>query len=62
MARRDPPPPEAEPEEDRGPFEIALVGDLTDNAAELTDRILSIEPGGSATKDKTSAKKLNVGG
>ena len=49
MARRDTPPPQPEPEEDRGPIEIALVGDLTDNAAELTDRILSIEPGGECT-------------
>ncbi len=29
-----------------GPVEIALVGDLTDNESELTDRLLSIEPGG----------------
>ncbi|MFM9010780.1 MAG: ATP-dependent Clp protease proteolytic subunit [Planctomycetota bacterium] len=33
-------------EEDRGPIEIALVGDLTDNEGELTDRLLGIEPGG----------------
>jgi len=47
MARREAPP--AEQEEDRGPLEIALVGDLTDNAAELTDRILSLEPGSECT-------------
>jgi ATP-dependent Clp protease, protease subunit len=29
--------------------EIAIVGDLTDSEAELTDRLLSIEPGGECT-------------
>jgi ATP-dependent Clp protease protease subunit len=29
--------------------EIALVGDLTDSEAELTDRLLSVEPGGECT-------------
>jgi len=29
--------------------EIALVGDLTDSEAELTDRLLSVEPGGDCT-------------
>lgn len=29
-----------------GPVEIALVGDLTDNESELTERLLSVEPGG----------------
>lgn len=28
------------------PVEIALVGDLTDNEADLTDRLLSVPPGG----------------
>jgi ATP-dependent protease ClpP protease subunit len=32
-----------------GPIEIALVGDLTDNEGEITDKLLSIEPGGEAT-------------
>lgn len=32
-----------------GPHEIALVGDLTDNENEITDKLLSIEPGGEAT-------------
>jgi ATP-dependent protease ClpP protease subunit len=32
-----------------GPNEIALVGDLTDNENEITDKILNIEPGGEAT-------------
>ena len=32
-----------------GPIEIAFVGDLTDHEGELTDKLLSIEPGGSCT-------------
>ncbi len=32
-----------------GPIEIALVGDLTDNEAELTDRLLSVPPNGECT-------------
>lgn len=36
-------------EDDRGPVEIAIVGDLTDNEGELTDRLLSVEPGGECT-------------
>jgi ATP-dependent Clp protease, protease subunit len=35
--------------EDDGPVEIAIVGDLTDSEAELTDRLLGIEPGGECT-------------
>ncbi len=31
------------------PSEIALVGDLTDSEAELTDKLLSVEPGGACT-------------
>lgn len=34
---------------DEGPLEIAIVGDLTDNESELTDKLLGIEPGGSCT-------------
>jgi ATP-dependent protease ClpP protease subunit len=34
-----------EPERE-GPVEIPLVGDLTDNAADLCDKLLSVEPGG----------------
>lgn len=34
---------------DDGPLEIALVGDLTDNEVELTDKLLSVEPGGQVT-------------
>jgi len=36
-------------ENEEGPVEIAIVGDLTDSEAELTDRLLSIEPGGECT-------------
>ncbi|HVT26868.1 MAG TPA: hypothetical protein VHE81_02510 [Lacipirellulaceae bacterium] len=32
-----------------GPVEIAIVGDLTDSEAELTDRLLGVEPGGECT-------------
>ncbi len=32
-----------------GPLEISLVGDLTDNEVELTDKLLSVEPGGECT-------------
>lgn len=32
-----------------GPHEIAMVGDLTDNEAEITEKLLGIEPGGEAT-------------
>ncbi|HEX3600727.1 MAG TPA: hypothetical protein VHU84_11330, partial [Lacipirellulaceae bacterium] len=35
--------------DDDGPVEIAIVGDLTDSEAELTDRLLGIEPGGECT-------------
>jgi ATP-dependent protease ClpP protease subunit len=35
--------------EDDGPVEIAIVGDLTDSEADLTDRLLGIEPGGECT-------------
>jgi ATP-dependent protease ClpP protease subunit len=36
-------------QEHEGPAEIAIVGDLTDSEAELTDRLLAIEPGGECT-------------
>jgi ATP-dependent protease ClpP protease subunit len=32
-----------------GPLEIALVGDLTESEAELTDKLLAVEPGGQCT-------------
>ncbi|MDZ4821187.1 MAG: ATP-dependent Clp protease proteolytic subunit [Planctomycetota bacterium] len=34
---------------DAGPIEIALVGDLTDNESDLTEKILSVPPGGECT-------------
>jgi ATP-dependent protease ClpP protease subunit len=39
----------SERHDDDGPIEIAIVGDLTDSEAELTDRLLGIEPGGECT-------------
>jgi ATP-dependent Clp protease protease subunit len=39
----------SERNDDDGPIEIAIVGDLTDSEADLTDRLLSIEPGGECT-------------
>jgi ATP-dependent protease ClpP protease subunit len=36
-------------DEDEGPLELALIGDLTDNEADLTDKLLSVEPGGECT-------------
>ena len=36
-------------EESEGPIEIAVTGDLTDNESELTDRLLSVPPGGECT-------------
>jgi len=35
--------------EERGPCEIAFVGDLTDNEADLTDKLLGVPPGGECT-------------
>ena len=37
-----------EQHEHDGPIEIAIVGDLTDNETELTDKLLGVAPGGSA--------------
>lgn len=42
-------PAEHSGEEETGPVEIALVGDLTDNESELTDRLLSVPAGGECT-------------
>ena len=36
-------------EDRKGPPEIALVGDLTENEPELCDRLLDVEPGGECT-------------
>ncbi|MEX0669671.1 MAG: ATP-dependent Clp protease proteolytic subunit [Pirellulales bacterium] len=52
MARRETPESarqQPEEEQDRGPVEIAIVGDLTDNESDLTDRLLGVEPGGVCT-------------
>ena len=49
MARQGKRQPEPEQDERRGPVEIPLVGDLTDNEADMTDRLLAIEPGGECT-------------
>jgi len=44
-----PGPEEAADAEPSGPAEIAIVGDLTDNAADLIDKLLGIEPGADCT-------------
>ena len=36
-------------EESQGPLEIALVGDLTEHAADLAEKLLGVPPGGSCT-------------
>jgi len=36
-------------QERQAPFEIAIVGDLTESEAELTDKLLGVEPGGECT-------------
>ena len=49
-SKRQPPEDDQEQEQERtGPLEVAIVGDLTDNESELTDRLLSVEPGGECT-------------
>jgi ATP-dependent protease ClpP protease subunit len=41
---------EQEPEETpEGPLELAIVGDLTDQETDLTDRLLGVAPGGECT-------------
>jgi ATP-dependent Clp protease, protease subunit len=41
---------EQEPEEaPEGPLELAIVGDLTDQETDLTDRLLGVAPGGECT-------------
>ncbi|MCE9630343.1 MAG: ATP-dependent Clp protease proteolytic subunit [Planctomycetia bacterium] len=52
MARREAPESarqQPEEEQERGPVEFAIVGDLTDNESDLTDRLLGVEPGGECT-------------
>lgn len=36
-------------DDSEGPYEFAIVGDLTDNEGDLTDKLLGIEPGGECT-------------
>lgn len=43
-------PQHQQPEEEaEGPWEIAIIGDLTDNEADLTDKLLAVPPGGQCT-------------
>jgi ATP-dependent Clp protease protease subunit len=49
MARRDTRRQSSEEEDRQGPLELAIVGDLTDNESDLTDRLLGVEPGGECT-------------
>jgi ATP-dependent protease ClpP protease subunit len=49
MAKRPTAAPEDRESEPEGPLEIAVVGDLTDNEADLTDRLLGVAPGGECT-------------
>jgi ATP-dependent protease ClpP protease subunit len=49
-SKRQPPEHDHEQEPERaGPLEVAIVGDLTDNESDLTDRLLGVEPGGECT-------------
>jgi len=41
--------PDEQEQERTNPLELAIVGDLTDNEAELTDRLLGVEPGAECT-------------
>lgn len=41
--------PQDSVEEQSGPLEIAIVGDLTDHESEMTDRLLGVPPGGQCT-------------
>jgi ATP-dependent protease ClpP protease subunit len=36
-------------DEQEGPPELAIIGDLTDNEADLTDKLLGVAPGGECT-------------
>lgn len=42
-------PQQEDDQQEEGPLEIAIVGDLTDHESELTDKLLGVEPGGSCT-------------
>ena len=46
-SKRHPSERDQESDQERtGPLELAVIGDLTDNEADLTDRLLGVEPGG----------------
>jgi ATP-dependent protease ClpP protease subunit len=46
-SKRQQPEHDQEQEQERtGPPEVAIVGDLTDNESDLTERLLGVEPGG----------------
>ena len=46
-SKRQQPEHDQEQEQERtGPLEVAIVGDLTDNESDLTERLLGVEPGG----------------
>jgi len=50
MPRRDQSPDQREEQqENEGPLEIAIVGDLTDNESDLTERLLGVAPAGECT-------------
>ncbi len=52
MARRETAPPaedQRQPEEDEGPLEIAIVGDLTEKEQDITERLLGVRPGEECT-------------
>jgi ATP-dependent protease ClpP protease subunit len=48
-SKRASPPHHEEEQERGGPLELAIIGDLTDNEADLTDRLLGVEPGAACT-------------
>jgi ATP-dependent protease ClpP protease subunit len=48
MTRHRPGDSDREPDEE-GPAEIAFIGELTDNAADLSEKLLGVPPGGECT-------------
>ena len=49
MARKESPKESSKETSEEGPVEIAVVGDLTDNSADITDKLLSVPVGGECT-------------
>ena len=49
MPRHESPNGQPESDQEEGPLEIAVVGDLTDNESDLTERLLGIQQGGECT-------------